>query len=261
MTIPNFLDDTVQEPGDYTEVITDVATIITTVRNLITGTAAGWTEPSTGLFKSPVIDNRWMDILLTRINATTLEIRTRNHLGTTVRTGRIQIGASTTVDYYWGNFYLLIVSRQATAELSWSVILDVEPDEVTSVANYVIAFAYRDTGNNPISNTVSVWIALDNGSSSQAGRLVRVYEDTDGNQFTGSATGRLLYFPAHIRINQSGINAITGRIPCVLICPGSLSFDTVKSPGVDTSTSRKFIVLPWPTSNSMRLMVRKPSLD
>jgi hypothetical protein len=58
-------------------------------------TNGGWTEPSSDLFRSPPDDDGYfMDVLLTRISSTSLEIRLRDHLGRTIYTRRIHISGT-----------------------------------------------------------------------------------------------------------------------------------------------------------------------
>jgi hypothetical protein len=98
MAVPEFLSLTpyVRTLSGITDVETGGVGFISSFRGAAV-TDGDWTEPSADLFKSPVDANGYfMDVLLTRISSTSLEIRLRDHLGRTIYTRRIHI--SGTVD-------------------------------------------------------------------------------------------------------------------------------------------------------------------
>jgi hypothetical protein len=273
VAIPQFLDDAYNEPGDFTESITDVATILTTVEDKLV-TNGNWTKPSAGLFKS-VVDaaGDFLDVLLTRIDADTLEWRVRDRNGNTIVTRRIAINAAgTTINYYWGNYYLVICSRQATAEVAQAFLVDPTAvgDLVTAVGNRTIGGAYRSTGDVADAHSITAgnYFAWDNGASAQFYRME--HRGNDGSSATSSAatnrsllsgTGRALNVPANIFVNQAGVRRITGALPSCLVVDSSLAFDAVRNGPLDGSTVRKFIVLPLTTYGDQRLAIRKPSSD
>src|SRR5512147_433054 len=70
--------------------VSDVQQIIDDFQTEVLANGPPWTNPSAGLYKSPVdADGRWMDILLTKISASKLEMRLRDQLGQTICTRRI----------------------------------------------------------------------------------------------------------------------------------------------------------------------------
>jgi hypothetical protein len=276
MTIPNFLSDTVNQPGDYSESLSDVATIITTARTKLV-TNGTWTEPSTALFKTPSdAGGLWFDVLLTAIDTDTLECRVRDKDANVVMTRRIDINAgATTVDYYWGNFHLVIVSRRATAEVFQAFLIDPTAlaDQASGVPNRVLSAAYRSTAGTVDSHSINsgnYW-AWDNGAASQWYRAE--YRGNDGNGVSSTSlvnrgvitsSGRLMNIPLNIYVNQAGTRRMTGALPCCLLVDKDQAFFTVRNGPLDGATTRKFIVLPLDTTTAttaQRVMIRKPSLD
>lgn len=270
MTVPAWLSDSLKSPGDFSEALAaDVETggvgMISTVR---TKTAlAGWTEPSANLFKSvPTAAGAWFDVLMTRIDADTMEFRVRDHNGATIITRRIDIEAAgnTTVDYFWGVDYLIIWSKRATAEVFIVGLLD--PTAVgcvdADILNRYVANAHRTTAGAASSIVNGTFFALDNGVATSASRKSTPGTDSAGNVLGGVAVGtRLIFRPQIIRINQAGTNQWTGAFPMGVECDSSLAFDLVKKVPVDTGTLRAFVVLPFVTNSGARLMIRKPSAD
>lgn len=274
MAIPDFLSDTVNAPGDASDAaVTDVNTIIATVRaNLVT--AGNWTEPSTALFKS-VVDSagHFIDVLLTRIAATNLEWRVRDKNANVILTRRIQVTAGgVTVEYYWGNFHLVVCSRTATAEVAQAFLLDPTAigDSLSAAPNRAVGGAYRSAADATDANSIAVgnYFAWDNGASAQFYR--QEYRGSEGASATSTvltvrslvtSTGRLANVPANIFVNQSGTRKLTGALPCCLVVDSGQAFDAVRNGPLDGSITRKMIVLPLTSVNVNRLAIRKPSLD
>lgn len=190
---PDFLNTTIC-PYAYQQStgVTDVNTLISDLRTLLV-TTLGWTEPSTGLFKSPSNGGgQWYDILLTRISATNLELRVRDQIGHVIITRRIQIDASATVNYYCGKFYAFIDSLRATSEVFQSFLMESTPNNDGDYPWVVFANAYRSAADTADAN------------GSTAGQLY-MWEDTGGAVMRAS---RLAY-PAINQIN-SGVGKIMG---------------------------------------------------
>ncbi len=147
MAVPAFLD----EQFHYTRMpaVTDMADVITRFRADAAGMS--WSEPSGGLFKSPVdADGRWFDILLTRISATNLECRMRTATAVTVYTGRMQIDAAgDDVIILLGQHYFWICSLKATGGWEWlnGGIFDLSPESQTIYDKYYYGFPLRTTGD------------------------------------------------------------------------------------------------------------------
>lgn len=278
MAVPQFIDQTYNLPSDYSEAIAaDVAGIITTIRSKLVTTpvSAVWTEPSAGLFKSKVDANgHFIDVLLTRIDADTLEWRVRDKDANVICTRRIDIEAAgnTTVEYYWGNYHLVVIARRAAAEAAQAFLLDptATGDDLSAVGNRAVGAGYRSTGGVTDTHSVTVgnYFAWDNGASAQFYRAhYWGFEGASASSATATArslisgTGRLLNFPAYLYVNQSGNRRITGALPCCLMVDSSLAIDTVRNGPLDGSITRKMIVLPQNVLQVQRMAIRKPSLD
>lgn len=275
MAVPNFISDAVNEPGDFSEALAATSTIITTVRlKLVTN--GNWTEPSAGLFKSKVDSaGAFIDVLLTAIDADTLEFRVRDKLANVICTRRIDIEAAgnTTVEYYWGNYHLVICSRRATAEVAQAFLLDptAVADDLAAVPGRAVGNGYRSTAGTADAHAVTCgnYWAWDNGALFQSYRMeYRGATGTSASSATAiardliSSTGRLLNFPGNIIVNQSGSIRFTGALPCCLVVDDGLAFDAVRNGPLDGSTTYKMIVLPLASfGTSQRLAIRKPSID
>lgn len=272
MTAPNFWSEAEQDPGDYSEAIAaDVAGILTTLKDkLVTNGTWSLVSESAGtnlLVKTPVLPSGvFMDVLFTKIDADTLEIRVRDQLGNNIMGSRridIESAGNTTVEYYWGNTYVHVLSRRATAEPFMAEILDpsgfCQPENIT--ANKVVAWAYRSSAGSTTAATVGTMFAWDNGVSTSAVRAKNETSDTNGNDRNMYAVGGGLYCPpVGIHINQSGTIRWTGVLPGMAYIEDSEgAFDALKNLPVDTGVKKAFIVLPYATASGHRWMVMKPS--
>ena len=271
MSTPSWWDDVILEPGDGSISIADVETggvgIITKSRlELVTN--GNWTEPSADLFKSPLTGSGvFFDILMTRIDADTLEFRVRNYLGVTLITRRLDIEAAgnTTVEFYWGNSYLWIVARRATHEGFFAFLLD--PEAVGGVdsdqPNRIVANAQRTTGGVATAIITGTAFAFDNGAAASGSRVRVLYYTTTGTQVYVGPAGRELYYPMYLSIQFSSVQVYMGAIPGAAFGPHATATDTVKNIPVDTGTKKAFVCLPFATVSTYtgRVMVRKPSVD
>jgi hypothetical protein len=274
MSVPTWWSDSLLEPGDSSISISDVETggvgIITEARlRLVTN--GNWTEPSTALFKTPSTSaGVWFDVLMTRIDADTMEYRVRNHLGQTLMTRRCDIEAAgnTTVNFYWGNSYLIIITRRATPEPFVAAILDPEIVGATDAeqTNRVVCNAYRLTAGTAQAAALQPhnFFAMDSGVATNADRFSARWYSTAGSLivFPGLA-GRELYTPPLVHINQGGTRQWTGTFPGTVYCADTHAVDTVKNIPVDTGTKKAFIVLPFTAIATYggKMGVRKPSVD
>lgn len=274
MTTPSWWSDSVLSPGDSSISIADVETggvgIITEARlRLVTN--GNWTEPSANLFKSvPTAAGVWFDVLMTRIDADTMEYRVRNHLGTTVMTRRCDIEAAgnTTINFYWGDTYLIIYNRRATAEPFAVAVLDpgIVGGADVDQTNRVVCIAYRLTAGTAQAAALeaSNYFAMDNGTATVVNRWSTRWYSTQGsvNVMPGIAS-RELYTPPLFHINQGGTRQWSGTFPGSVYCADTHAVDTVKNIPVDTGTKKAFIVLPFTAISTYggKMGIRKPSVD
>ncbi len=274
MSIPSWWSDAILEPGDSSITgIVDVETggvgIITELRlRLVTN--GNWTEPSANLFKSPVTAaGRFFDMLFTRIDADTMEVRVRDHLAATLYTRRFNINvapATTTVEFYWGNNYLWIWSRMAAAELCFATLLD--PEVVggvdAEVANRVYGYAQRTTGDVATALTVGAGFCFDNGVATNAGRSRPNYYLSTANATAQVGPGvRELYRPITIFAETGSVRYWVGAIPGVIMAPSATVTDAVRNIPVDTGTKMAFICMFTVALSTYggRWLIRKPSVD
>ena len=270
MTTPSWHDDVILEPGDANLSIPDVETggvgIITKARlELVTN--GSWTEPSANLFKTPVTASGvFFDVLMTRIDADTLELRVRDYLGATLMTRRIDIEAAgnTTINLYWGTFYLWIWTRRATAEGFFAALLD--PAGVGGVdadhPNRLVCNAHRSTGGVVAAIVTAFAYAFHAGVATVADRTRTSFYNSGRVSHLGPAS-RELYPPMPMQIPQGGISIWMGMLPGVVMGPGTTAVDTLKNIPVDVGSKKAFIYLPPATIGTYtgKFLVRKPSVD
>lgn len=274
MSVPSWWSDAILSPGNSSIAIPDVETggvgIITKSRlELVTN--GNWSEPSANLFKNvPTVAGVWFDILMTRIDADTIEYRVRNQNGITLMTRRCDIEAAgnTTVEFYWGDTYLFILNRRATFEPFFSCVLDpaIVGGADADQTNRVVCNAYRLTAGTAQAAALQCHnsFALDNAVATNADRWYARWYSTAGSitVFPGIA-GRELYTPPVVHINQGGTRQWSGTIPGTVFCADTHAVDTVKNIPVDTGTKKAFIVLPFSAVATYggKLGLRKPSVD
>lgn len=263
MTAPDFLNSAVV-PFYYTQTtgITDVNTIISDVRTVLV-TNLSWTEPTTALFQSPSdASGKFLDVLLTRITATNLEVRLRDYRGSALFTRRIQIDATASVNYFGNKYGLVIESLRATPEIFRGGLLDPAPDSLSDVDNRIVGNAYRNNadGIDAAAGEVASLFAFDNGAAGVVSRLImpwRQTTNTDVSGIDGAAT--LMYRDSYIRITQaSGADRASGRMYQALLCDNSLAFATDKVvPTDDAGATGTFRVIGLTTIVGTRVMYRK----
>ena len=272
MAVPHWLSDSVEEPGDHSHAgLVDVETggvgIITDVRlKLVTN--GNWTEPSANLFKTPpTAAGVWFDVLFTRIDADTMEVRVRNQGGTTLMTRRfdLTVAGGTTLEYFWGDHYLVISSRRATAEHFHVALQDPEAVGLldATYTNRVMGWGHRTNAGTAGTVAVGTLFAFDNGAATElAGRISGRHADTTGGAvYISGPGGAALFQPAITELNTGADTAWIGAWPMWLTVDPAYAFDVVKQVPIDQGDERAFIVLPITSAGGMRLAVRKPSAD
>lgn len=266
MTVPYFLDSAqITFDNMQDDAVTDVNTIISSVRTLLV-TNLGWSEPSTALFKTPVdAASRFLDVLLTRISATNLEVRVRNASAATVITRRIQLTSGASVWYHGNIFGVVIACLNTTNEIAQAHILDQTPDLQSDSALYVIANALRTTADSNDANgsVTGQYYAIDNGAAAILSRLRRW--TASGNSNGGSTVeaafrtiiGTLRYRDALCAINSAGTLKWAGRICHALMVDESVGSNMRRNPYIDSSTGAEFLSLGLSaTASHMKLAFR-----
>jgi len=249
--------------------LTDVETggvgIITDLRTHLL--ALSWTEPSTNLFRCPADHmGRWLDILATRISATTIEFRLRNHLGQTIFTRRILIdGGGTSVNFYCGKFYVIVESLRATAELVQAFIPEpmLHWDEEYPWVVYGTAYRTTADANDGNGDDISDLYGFENVSLIQVGRLIsssRIPSNEVITRFMES--GSMICDDAIIAngvINSTSFDRpIAGRRWHTYVIDSSIAFSTDKPiPVPGGSATFRTIGLAVIAGDGTRLAVRK----
>jgi len=262
MTVPTFLGTTFRYKS--TAGVTDVATIITTFRDEVLNqlpVGSRWTEPSADLFKSVVdADGRFFDVLLTRVDVDTLEIRVRNPSAVTIATRRVDIdGAGTEVRIYSGPYHADIESVRATPESAGGGLMDLSPESQISHSNYVYAYGYRDNAGAIANQTNRSWFILDNGVAAVFTRLIGQLDASGIAQPLRSGNGANIFRPAELFAAMSGANRIVGRMFQRYMCDSGLALGTEHVVPIDDATTATFKVLGRPDANAAdaRIAVRK----
>lgn len=268
MPRPRHVDDGVCPFGFRSDAaMTDFNTFLTNINTELV-TNLSWTSPGTNLYQSPAdAGGRWIDLLFTRISATNLEIRMRDHLGRTVFTRRIQIAAGgTTVEYYTGKFYCVIQSLQATAELIQAYLMEPSPDTERALYSYgILGTAFRTTGDandTQGSQAVSTFGLTESSQTYAFAARGAPGESTTAN--TGLQTvmvsGSLLIEPIIPQMNAPGnVNSTAGQIYQAWYIDNSKAFASDHDVKVDTGVTAVFRVLSIPvvTNGLRRMMMRK----
>jgi hypothetical protein len=202
-------------------IVTDVNNLIAAFRTeVMTRNSPAWTEPSTGLFVSPPdAAGRWFDVLLTRIDALTLEMRVRDHLGRTICTRRgLIVAAGSPSVIFTSQFYFYLDTN--TSNLRGG-ILDQSPDAQGAHPMYVFGGgSLSNAGSNDSNNSAFrsyMWDAY-GGSASPENRVAHYANGSQGCQY--SQNGSRLYHPVEMTAkDQSNAHKVAGRHYQALLCP------------------------------------------
>lgn len=264
MTVPNFLASSFYFSTGSSP-ITDVATVITDVRTILLSTNnPPWTEPTAGVFQSPIDSGgRFMRITLVKNTATRLNVTLQDNNLLTVYAREFDIlSTGALVNYYTGqyHFYLESQTGTTTADIAYGSLLDPSPYGVNTQAGsgYVTGTTLRNTAGNLDGNgsNVDVCFSLESGVAQprQRGRAVGQ---------TGTAVLGLLdfqgnpqLFPHDIWVQPSAIGLWGGKEYQVYMVPTSCAAGTVKKIALDDGTLASFRVLFVPSYQGMLKAVR-----
>ncbi len=228
--------------------VTDVDTIINDFRSETkTNGSPAWTEPSAGLFKTPVDDDgRWFDVLLTKISATELEMRVRDKNGVTVCTRRMDIDAGgTDIQICSGEWHFVINSLRATPESMRAFLLDLTPESQVAHVAYTAAHGSRDSAGS-LANDYAHMLYLWNFYSSAYGFNYYVelaYMPAVAANLIRQ-TGAYAFRPAYVNcVNVANLYRQAGRLPQVYLGDTSLSPGTLYDVPIDVGVTAKFTKL------------------
>jgi hypothetical protein len=206
-------------------IATDVNNIITAFRTEVTTrNSPAWTEPSPGLFVSPPdAAGRFFDVLLTRIDATWLECRIRDHLARTICTRRASLTASgVPLPIFTSQFYFYFDTQ--TANLRGG-ILDQSPDAQGAHASFVFGGGtFTNTGSNDSNNSTFrcyMW-DLYSGNGGVENRVAQ-YNNGGSNGCIYSQNGSRIYHPVEMSARSvDGSYRVAGRHYQALLCPSDM---------------------------------------
>ena len=207
----------------------DVADVITSIRaELLARNNPAWTEPSGNLFKSPVdAAGRYLDMLFTRIDQGTLEMRVRDQLARTICTRRIQPGTSPfVINIFSGQFHFILdAMNPAGANTSlYAGILDQTPDAQGSNPLYVYGGGYlSNTNTNDGYSSVSRFFMYDSSGAAWADRAP-VYGSSYSQACLYNQNGAKIYKPAETYVQTAtSVFKVVGRKYQQLYCTSDLN--------------------------------------
>lgn len=249
MTVPNFLASSFYYNQNA---ITDVATIITDLRTILTSTNnPPWTEIGslTGVFQSPVDSaGRFMRVSLTRVTATRLNVILQDQNLFTLFNREMQIPASAEVYYHTGQYHLVVEAPNGTgvADHIYAFLLDPSPYALNSSANYVIGNAYRNNGGSIDGNgsTVDQFYMIESGVGVIRQRIRAVWATASTNiGISSDFQGNPQIFPIDIWGVPSGTNVWSGKPYQLYLIPITIGASAIKKIALDDGTLASFKAL------------------
>lgn len=239
--------------------ISDVQDIIDDFRTLAVTLSPAWTDEGGDLFTSPVDgDGRFFDILFTRIDADTLEMRVRDDTGTTIMTRRMDIVAGPVNWWMTITQYMVWIEMQNVIEEAFGAgILDLSPEGQIAHSNYVWCRGSRATGGSidVDGDTHSDFFILDNGVATSGRRVIsrdRNHGLVNVLMVTGGGNDR--WGAVELMANFSGTNRYAGRLYQVLY--GTSNGIGVVIPTGDSGETGTFRASGLVADGFLRLMVR-----
>ena len=265
MTIPRFLQSTFHFNQDM--LVTDVNTIITTLTTILTGQAPAWTNPSAGVFESPVdAAGRFMKIVVARTTQQRLawQVFDQNDLPVASREIDIDLGGNpTTVNYYSGQYHLYLETLVApTPEWAGAFMIDPTGYALNNLQNYVMGNAYRSSGGavDGQGSTWDQWFMIDNAGTPTVRERIRAVSEVPGNvigllDFSGSPQ----FFPVDVFNAPSGLQLWVGSAYQCYQTASQVPGQTLKPVAIDNATAANFRATVAGTPGSQtRLMIRVP---
>jgi hypothetical protein len=260
MSVPFYLQGNVRFREDAG--VVDVATVITNLKAEALALSPPWTDLGGDEIKSPVDSSgRFMKILLTRILATTLEIRVRDTLDRQF-TRRAQFVASMTTRYYVGQFHVAV--DFSNGEGFWANILDLSPEAQNAHDQYVLGMGARTAaGADDFRLTPTGTFALED-SSPRVYIFIRtpVLDVVDGlaPRLLVKTTGdsRVFYPILSYAKSVPLVYRLRGKFCQMLHLPVETDQTEFAVP-IDLSTTGLFKVLSFPDSdgNGFKIVARK----
>lgn len=256
MAVPNFLSSSFRYL--LSAGVTDVNTIIANFESeTVTNGNPVWTKPSAGLYQSPVnAQGRWFDVLLTRIDATTLEMRLRNWQGTTITTRRCYIDAGgSNVRIFSGRNHFDIICERPTPEAVGGGMLDLTPEAQDSHLDTIYGYGYR-TAAGAVDGAGANWPWMANLASGITPTLLgQVPATADGvRSLLKTNAGTYLWIPC-VLAKYGGV--VCGTAYQRLVCSVELAAGSEVDVPIDVGMTGTFIVTAIGATTYTRLAIRK----
>ncbi|HEU4335427.1 MAG TPA: hypothetical protein VFT32_13110 [Candidatus Eisenbacteria bacterium] len=253
--------------------VTDVQTIMDKVVDELTNQlplGSRWLSVGGGQYKTPAKDplgaNRFLQVLHSKVNATTYQFHVKNRSGATIRDGRIHIAAGgSTVRIWCGPEHLVIQSDNAgTFEIAYAFLLDPADVDLSASPYFIVARAHRDNAGTPVTAASSTCYSDDADGANLKGRIVLFVAEsgTEGLGMQGkTSAGDMVALPAEVVADFTGSNeSFAGYMPQAVVVDFALATGAVVSGDVGGGQSGDFEVLGLPSADatfSGKLAVRK----
>jgi hypothetical protein len=248
--------------------VSDVQTIIDDIHDRVLNHASpAWTNPSAGLYRSPVdAVGRFFDVLMTRVTQQKLEWRVRDYSANTICTRRINLPSANTwtVHLWLGENHLEVGvdCGSAAPEFLTAGLLDCSPDAQNSHTHNVYGHGSRTNGDTADGYASVIYAIMWDNNAAGAAYTVRL--QTFSPQSYGQAAvltmnGARMYREAAyfaLPTGEASNYKIAGRRYHTLICDANLPhFSRVTVP-IDIGMSGTFMVTGQGASGGQRLCMR-----
>ncbi len=248
--------------------VSDVQTIMDDIDHQVKNhTTPAWTNPSAGLYKSPVDTvGRFFDVLLTRVTQYKLEWRVRDYLANTICTRRINLPAANTwtVHLWFGENHLEVGvdCGSAAPEFLTSGLLDCSPDAQNSHTHNVYGHGSRTTADVADGYATVIYAVMWDNNAAGAVNTIRL--QTFSPQSYGQAAvltmnGARMYREAAYFALPTGDASnykFAGRRYQTLICDFNLPYFSRVTVPVDSGVSGTFMVTAQAAQGGQRLCMR-----
>lgn len=245
MTIPRFLQSTFHFNQDLG--VVDVSTIISSLTTILTTQAPAWTNPSAGVFISPVDSvGRFMKVVVARSSAVQMTWQVFDQNNILVANRSIEIDAAvnpTTVNYFSGQYHLYIETLVApTPEWAGAFLIEPTGYVLQDLQNYVVGNAFRTSGG-AIDGQGSIydqWFMLESGSPTLRQRVRAVMTSPGLNVGLLDFSGDPQFFPFDVVGVPSGTIQWMGSLYQVYVTDSRVPAGIIKPVAIDNATAASF---------------------
>jgi hypothetical protein len=253
MTVPRFLQSTFHFNE---ESVSDVATVIASLTTILTGQTPAWTNPSAGVFVSPVDSaGRFMTLTVTRVNATHLQMLVQDQNGITVCfRSFFTNGTPTTINYYTGQYHCYLESLTGgSGSGEWLAAMMVDPTDyaLQDNQNYVIGGGTRNSGGaaDGGGSIFDQWFMLEGGIGTDRQRARSVMTVAGLNVGLIDFAGNPQFFPFDVLGIPNGSTLWMGAMYQAYVTHGGIPAGVIKPVAIDNSTPAQFRTTVAPASS------------